>query len=365
MTATAEDVASDGPPEQSRGAVSAGAILRLLTRPGAFGRASRALAYLWQYGPRATRKMLLLRLGAAPTYRDWISTYDSIRPQERVQLRRRVDRMAAPPLITLLVSAETPDGRALSVLLAATQAQLYSNWELVVAARPQALEALRARLSRTGVEPRLRFVSAPPDTDPAGAGLAGANGAIVLFCAPGYEPGEHALLLIAERLTDRPDTDTVYWDEDEIGAGGARRDPWFKPDWNPDLHLAQNLFGGAVAYRLAAVRAVGGPRATAGDAAVFDLGLRLQERSDRGRIEHIPHVLFHRRRAAISSGAGLADLEARRRAVAEHLQRRGVNAAVTAEPAAEAVRVDYEIAGAEPMVSIIIPTTDRIDLLEP
>jgi len=366
MTATAGDGASGGPPERSRGPgqVSAGDILRLLTRPGAFGRVSRAFAYLWQYGPRATRQMLLLRLGAAPAYRDWIATYDSIEPGDRVTLRRRADRLADPPLISLVASGEDTDARSLAALLAAAQSQLYPHWELVIGAQPPTLATLEGRLSRTGVEPRLRFAPTAPGEDPASAALGAAAGAFALFCPTGYEPREHALLLIAERQAERPHADIVYWDEDEIGAGGERRDPWFKTDWNPDLHLAQDLFGAAAAFRTARVREAGGLRPGFGAAAVFDLGLRLLEQGGPDRIEHIPHVLFHRG-AARGGPIGAAELEARRRAVEAHLQRRGVAAAVTAAPASESVRVNYELTGPEPMVSIIVPTTDRIDLLEP
>lgn len=360
MTARADDGAGKG----ARGRVGARDALRLLTRPGAFGRISRAVGYLWRYGPQATRRMLLLQLGVAPAYRDWIATYDTIRPEARVQLRRRADRQSDPPLISLLAWTEGPDARDLAALVAAAQSQLYPHWELVVGAPPESVAALQAVLSRTGVEPRLRFAPGSPGQDTASAALDAARGAVALFCPLGAEPREHALLLIAERLAERPGADIVYWDEDEIGAGGERRDPWFKSDWNLDLHLAQDLFGGAAAFRMDAVRACGGLRAGFGPAAVFDLGLRLLEQDGPDRIEHIAHVLFHRRGKRDGSGVP-AELEARRRAVEEHVRRKGVTATVTVAPATSSVRVGYAAPAPEPMVSIIIPTTDRIDLLAP
>src|SRR5581483_8216717 len=73
----------------------------------------------------------------------------------------------------------------------------------------------------------------------------------------------------------------------------------------------------------------------------------------------------HRRGAAPSAADAAAALDARQRAVAEHLLRRGVAATATTDPATGSVRVDYALTGPEPAVTIIIPTTDRIDLLKP
>ncbi len=56
--------------------------------------------------------------------------------------------------------------------------------------------------------------------------------------------------------------------------------------------------------------------------------------------------------------------EAARRAIAEHLARRGIAARVEAcSEAAESHRVIYEVAEPKPLVSIVIPMRDRIDLL--
>ena len=368
MTATAHSGAGDGSLKRSQAGekIRLGQVARLLVKPGVFGRVNRAMSYLWQHGPAATRAMILHRLGAPPHYEDWIETYDSISPEARVRMRRRADHLADPPLFTLIAAGEAPDPEAVASLLAAAQSQIHTRWELVVAAPAGALAAVAARIGAMGIEPRLKLAPIAAGEDPTSVALTAAGGDISVICGPGYEPREHALLLVAERLAAHPDADIVYWDEDEIDPGETRREPWFKPDWNPDLNLAQDLLGGAVAFRTAAVRRAGGLRPAFGPAAVFDLGLRLAEAGGPDRIEHIPHVLFHRRGAPPVTTASTADaLDARRRAVAEHLSRRGVAATATTDPTTGSVRVDYALTGPEPLVSIIIPTTDRIDLLKP
>ena len=53
-------------------------------------------------------------------------------------------------------------------------------------------------------------------------------------------PG-HALLAVVHELNRHPDADIVYSDEDRIDESGRRYDPYFKPDWNPELFCGQNL----------------------------------------------------------------------------------------------------------------------------
>ena len=307
--------------------------------------------------------MLMHRLGSSPPYEEWIATYDTISPEARIRLRRRAERLADPPTFSLIVAGESPAPEAAVNMLRAAQSQIYPHWELLIAAPPPALAAIEARLALMSREPRLKLAPAADAETPASVALAAADREFAVFCAEGYEPREHALLLVAERLAERPEADIVYWDEDEITDDGSRREPWFKPDWNPDLNLAQNLFGGAVAFRARTARRAGGLQPSFGRAAAFELGLRLAETGGAAKIEHIPHVLFHRRGREPAGSEEV--LEARRRAVTEHLARRGVAAKATADRLTGSVRVDYALAGPEPLVSIIIPTTDRVDLMGP
>ena len=157
----------------------------------------------------------------------------------------------------------------------------------------------------------------------------------------------HALLAVVHELNRHPDADIIYSDEDEIDESGRRYDPYFKPDWNPELFCGQNFDQPPRCLsdraRAAGRRISRGPRGQP--------GLRpgaARHRADRGRdkIRHIPHVLYHWR--AIRGSAALGTREkvyahdAARRAVEGHLARTGV--AATCEPADNAVyhqRVRY------------------------
>ena len=86
-------------------------------------------------------------------------------------------------------------------------------------------------------------------------------------------------------------------------------------------------------------------------------------------MRHVPRILYHWR-AVAGSLAAVADAkpyakEAARRAIGDHLERMGIAGRVEACPEnIESHRVVYAIPEPAPLVSIIIPMRDRVDLIE-
>jgi GT2 family glycosyltransferase len=100
----------------------------------------------------------------------------------------------------------------------------------------------------------------------------------------------------------------------------------------------------------------------------YDLALRVIEQLAPQQVVHVPRVLYHWRAIAGSTalGAGEKNYAARagRKAVAAHLARVGLPAEVLAAPSAPGVnRVRFACPTPQPLVSILIPTRDRADLL--
>jgi hypothetical protein len=58
-----------------------------------------------------------------------------------------------------------------------------------------------------------------------------------------------ALFQVVKALQTRPDAGLLYSDEDKINEMGERFEPHFKPQWNPDLLLAQNYVSHLGVYR--------------------------------------------------------------------------------------------------------------------
>lgn len=88
--------------------------------------------------------------------------------------------------------------------------------------------------------------------------------------------------------------DILYSNEDQIGKSSQfHENPFFKPEWCPDSFLSRNYLGQFVVYSKSTVTQLGGIRASKGEAALYDLSLRISERES-FNIVHIPEVLYHK-----------------------------------------------------------------------
>ena len=177
-----------------------------------------------------------------------------------------------------------------------------------------------------------------------------------------------ALYEIAVELNAHPDADVVYSDSDCVDDSGRRLAPDRKTDWEPDLMLGHNMvshLGGSVG---SLVEKLGGMRLDDQGSQDYDLMLRAAENTTPDRIRHVPAVLYHWRRNAVAPSFSESSLDlcvvAARRAIRTHLQRTGTIARVEPAPLAPAFnRIVYPVPGEPPLVSVIVPTRDRADLL--
>ncbi|MFC4161791.1 glycosyltransferase [Chitinimonas lacunae] len=240
-------------------------------------------------------------------------------------------------LLALLVRDESATALARSI--DSLQRQSYRDWTLLLAHDP-ALE--------TGPAPgdsRLRWLP----WDQLDAALAQTDADWFSQLDNGDALAPDALFQLAQALQTRPETAFIYTDQDRLDRDGQRSEPYCKPEWDLDLFVGNRLPPRLAALPLAAARTLGGA------ADWFDLCLRHVETLPTGRIHHLPQLLYHA--SAHETVAPLA-------AVTDHLVREGAGA--VAEAIAEApgaVRVRYPLPQRPPLVSILIPTRNRLELL--
>ena len=164
-----------------------------------------------------------------------------------------------------------------------------------------------------------------------------------------------ALSLAAAVLAQQPHIDMLFADEDWLDADGHRERPFFKPGWNPELQRGRDLVGPFAFFRTALVHKA---HVSPGSAWRYDLANQVAAATRPERIWHIPAVLCHRTTSPPDHD------EAIRTAAAAQLQRDGVAARVEPIPnQSGCYRVIYDLPRPEPLVSIIVPTRDRADLL--
>lgn len=325
---------------------------------------------LWHVETRKPR--LIQRMPTRAQYQYWIRRFDRLSDDDRTRIAARIAVFSRPPVISVVMPVFNPPAAFLMRTIASVREQFYPHWELCIADDASTAPHVRPILDAAAAsDPRIKIVYRAENghiSRASNSALALATGEFVALLDHDDELAPHALYLVAEELTAHPDADLVYSDEDKIDADGVRFAPYFKPDWNPDLFLAQNSISHLGVYRTALIRAIGGFREGFEGSQDYDLALRATEQTTAERIRHIPHVLYHWR--AIPGSAALRVEEkpyavsAARRAVADYLARTGRAASV--EPSALKVfqRVRYSVPSPEPPVSILIPTRDRVDLVE-
>ena len=149
-------------------------------------------------------------------------------------------------------------------------------------------------------------------------------------------------------LSERPETDVLYTDEQwpGVGAQGIFTKPGFSPHYLEGFPYTGRL----CLVRTTLVREVGALRPEARGAEEWDLALRATDRTT--RVSHLPIVAVSRPHAPVRDERTLA---AGMFAVSEHLKRHGVPAALQPAGVPGGLLVWREIQDA-PLVSIIIPT---------
>ncbi len=310
----------------------------------------------------------LVRSADTVEYQKWFEQHRAT-SEELAAMRAEARKFPAQPLISVITPVFNTPVPWLEEAVQSVLAQAYENWELILVddgstepALQEYLANLATRDSRITVS---RLESNRGISAASNHGVAQARGEWLSFLDHDDLLEPDALFQTAKLLQQFPGSDLIYSDEDKLTEAGFER-PQFKPDWSPDFFISCNYLCHLITVRRELVLRVGGFRSEFDSAQDYDLLFRVIEQTD--RIHHIPRVLYHWRQSANSSAIDIrqkpGQLEAARRAVDEHLQRKGINGHVAVDWPTHTYWVQRELAEAR-KISIIIPVRDRIELLSP
>jgi glycosyltransferase involved in cell wall biosynthesis len=242
--------------------------------------------------------------------------------------------------------------------------QTYANWELCLADGSESggLGEIAEGLG----DPRIKYKKLEKNAGISGnsnAALSMATGDYIALLDHDDMLAPQALYSYARLINEDSGYDFIYSDEDKVTEDGARRmDPFFKPDFSPDMLLAFNYITHFTVIKKTLVDSVGWFDSTYDGAQDYDLFLRATEKAN--RIGHIDDILYHWRIAetstALSSGTKTYTVEAGHAAIASALERRGAEGAhVELGALPNYFNVVYPIPAQPPKVSIIIPNKDE------
>lgn len=303
------------------------------------------------------------------SYRKWLHLYEPVAPAALRLLADQVAACGARPLISVLMPVYNTPETWLRRAVASVQAQVYPNWELCIADDASTAPHVRPLLAAFAAEdPRIRLVQRERN----GHISAASNSALELargeFCAlldHDDELSPRALARVVLELARRPDAQFLYSDEDKIDERGERFDPYFKPDFLPDLLLGQNCLSHLSVIRTARMRAVGGFRVGLEGSQDWDLALRIVRGLLPAQVVHIPEVLYHWRAIAGSTARAVGEksytVTAAERALRDHFAALGQPVELRPVPG-DHWRIVRPLPTPPPRVSLLIPTRDRLDL---
>jgi len=323
------------------------------------------------------------RLASVPieAYGEYWERFYRLAPEVLAEQRSRSEQLAYRPLISVVLPTWNSDNRLLVKAIDSVCAQTYGRWELVVSDDASESDELRLLRRRYAAEPRIRWIDASERGGIAAntnRGIAGAQGDYIAFLDHDDQLALDALFQVVQSLQEHR-YGLVYSDEDRIEEPELGRclhhTPFFKPDFDPDLLLAQNYICHLVVVRRDVIAAIGGLRTGFEGAQDHDLLLRAAAHLSLTDILHVPRILYHWRvtPGSVSSTPGAEaqiqkNIEA---AVEDHLRRLNLLAKVEAhsDPVGSgrqyATRVRWSLPPVAPKVSIIVCTRDHVDLLRP
>jgi len=305
------------------------------------------------------------------TYYEWIDHYDTLTSEDRRLIEAHIESFKLKPLISILMPVYNTHEQFLREALNSLLSQYYTNWECCIAddasSNPKIHEVLD---TYTKMDPRFKVVFREKNGHISAASntaLSMASGSYIGLLDHDDVLREHALYMVVNEINNYPDAEIIYSDEDLIDEFAVRYDPYFKPDWNPELFYGHNLINHFGVYRVDLVKQVNGFREGYEGAQDWDLALRISEKVSSSSIRHIPFILYHWRAVigstALSSSHKPYAKNAQLNTLNSHFKRMGQAVEISLIDN-EFWKVKQSIEDPKPLVSIIIPTRNQVQFLK-
>ncbi|MBX9742876.1 MAG: glycosyltransferase [Chthoniobacterales bacterium] len=308
-------------------------------------------------------------------YHHWVKQYDTWTALRHNKLLQKLNspHSLISPTISILLPVYNPPLLFLKKAIESVQAQVWDKWELCIADDGSTDPKIREYLSAIAqADSRVKLLFSTRQRGISFAtnqALSLASGDFVAFLDHDDVLAPHALGEVVLAIRDTPEVGLIYSDEDKMDEKGRRCDPFFKPDWNPDLLRSLNYCSHLSVIRRSLVLEVGGLDSTVDGAQDWDLVLRITEKLSADQIRHIPKILYHWRilpgSTARSAKAKPQIIQSGKILLDHHLQRtKRPFRSITKIHDGGHWRIEYKLPDPLPFVSIIIPTRNGYDLLK-
>lgn len=301
-----------------------------------------------------------------PAYHEWFLEH---RPTPIALEAQKAFNFKAPPLFSIIVPLFKTPLHFFNDMLDSVTSQTYKNWQLIlVNASPEDSELCAAATRAEQSDERIKLITLNENlgiTENTNAGIEAAEGDYICFFDHDDLLEPNLLFEYAKAIEGNPAIGMLYCDEDKLLTDGHFVQPFFKPDFSIDLLRNNNYICHLLTVKKEILDKLDRPTSKYDGAQDHNLALKVSEVTK--EIHHVPHVLYHWRMSETSTAANAGTksyaTEAGITAVQEHLDRLGVSATVEQSRRPFTYKINYDLDG-EPLVSIIIPSKDGIDILD-
>ena len=297
-----------------------------------------------------------------PMLRSWLMT-------EAGEVETRMNATladTAKPLISFVTPTYDTSETFLNDLLDSFTLQKASYSELILSDDGSPDPQMAGRLAAAEAKPGVRVIRNAVNRGIAAttnAGIAAARGRWITLIDHDDVLVSGAIAIVAQAILEHPDAIFFYTDELIVDAALKPIGEFCKPAYDSVLLAGVNYINHLSIYRADRLAALGGMREDREGSQDYDLLLRYLAGAAPGSIVHIPYLAYlwrretasysvvHSERAIASARAALA------RAYGSDL------APVAVEPALEPSLHRVRLPGPTPLVTIVIPNRDSLDLI--
>jgi GT2 family glycosyltransferase len=280
------------------------------------------------------------------------------------------DLLTYTPKISIITPVYNVDEKYLVECIESVLQQTYKNWEFCLvddaSSKKSILEILK-KYQNTDSRIKVRFHEKNLGiSETTNAAIRIATGEFIAFLDNDDLLTRNALSEIVALLNKHSDADVIYSDQDKITPSGKYCEPFYKPDWSPEYFNGVMYIGHLLTVRKSIAEKVGLMDKTYDCIQDYEFMVRLSETTQ--KIYHIPKILYTWRKtegsiAANSDSKGNIS-EKQVQAVNSHLKRLGLQAIALPGPFSHRVIITPLPRTHFPLVSIIIPTKDKPELIE-